>query len=725
MRSAVPIPKNRTPHMHRFSTLALLALLLAGCRTTQPRLTDYVNPLLGTATLWDSVDLGFRPTKRTWGAETFPGASLPNAMVQATPVTQFRSGSGYQYEDSVIYGFAHSSKGHWNLCHIPLLPVTGEVTADDYRSPFRHASEAARPGYYRVRLDRYGIDAELTSTLRCAYHRYGYPEGAGKSLVAVLSRSNEQVRDWAIRIEGPCEFSGWQRTGERMCFYARANHPVERIDTLPGEGHPAVRVRFGEGPGPLELKIGFSFVSERNARENLDAEIGDKGFDQVRSEADRTWEELLGRIRVEGGTERERRLFYSSLYRSFLWPALRSDANGEFTDAAGRVANKGFRYYTDPSFWDDYRNKLVLLGMLAPDVTADVIRSITDRGEIRGFMPTFFHGDHASVFVAGSYLRGIRGYDVRRAYDLLVRNATVDAPGGRRFLTEYIDKGYIAEERIDDPVTQTVAKAAVTKTLEYAYDDYATALLARELGDTATCRTLTARTRNYRHLFDPSTGLMRGRLDDGAWLAPFRTEYPYYEYMYREANAWQGSVFAPHDPQGLIGLYESPEAFGALLDTLFTRPWPGYEVDNLSCFIGQYCHGNQPDHSTPYYYCFIGRQPDTQRILNHCLDRFYGMGPDELALAGMDDAGEMSSWYVFNAMGLYTFSPADPEYLVTVPLFDRIDLTLGSGERWTVRREGKGPRIAGITCGGEPLEGWFVRHDALGAGELVVRAAAE
>jgi len=712
--------------MSKLRLLAGACILLAGCYSAQPRLTDYVNPLLGTATLWDSVDLGFRPTKRTWGAETFPGASLPNAMVQATPVTRFHSGSGYQYEDTVIYGFAHTSKGHWNLCHIPLLPVSGEVTADDYRSTYDHARESARPGYYRVFLDRYGIDAELTSTLRCAYHRYTYPEGAGsKALLADLGRSNERVRDWAIRTEGAYEFSGWQQTGERMCFHARSNYPVLGIDTLRGEKQSVLLVRFGEGDGPLELQIGFSFVSEANARENLETEMAGKSFAEVLREADDTWERLLSKIRVEGGTEREKGLFYSSLYRSFLWPALRSDVNGEFTDADGQVVNKGFRYYTDPSFWDDYRNKLVLLGMLSPDVTADVIRSITDRGEKRGFMPTFFHGDHASVFVAGSYLRGIRGYDVRRAYDLLMRNATVDGPGGRRWLTEYIDKGYISEQDIEDPKTWTVAKAAVTKTLEYAYDDYATALLARELGDTAAYGMLMPRTQNYRNLFDASTGLMRGRLENGEWLAPFRTEYPYYEYMYREANAWQGSIFAPHDPEGFVGLYESPETFGALLDTLFTKPWPGYEVDNLSCFIGQYCHGNQPDHSTPYYYYFIGRQPDAQKILNCCLDRFYGMGPEKLALAGMDDAGEMSSWYVFNAMGLYTFSPADPEYIVTVPLFDKVHVSLGDGSEWTIRRKGCGPRITEITCGGKPLDGWFVPHAALAGGELVISAAEE
>lgn len=708
--------------MPKIKLLAGMCILLAGCCSVQPRLTDYVNPLLGTATLWDSVDLGFRPTKRTWGAEVFPGSSLPNAMVQVSPVTKFHSGAGYQYEDTVIYGFSHTNKGHWNLCQVPLLPVTGNVTADDYRTGYSHEREEARPGYYRVFLDRYGIDAELTSTLRCAYHRYTYPEGAPKSLIADLSRSNEHVRDWSIRTEGEKGFSGWQRTGERICFYALSNYPVLGIDSMSGDGRTAMLVRFGEGEGPLELRIGFSFVSEENARENLEKEIAAKDFAQVRREADETWEQLLSKIRVEGGTEREKGLFYSSLYRSFLWPALRSDANGQFTDDKGQVVNKGYRYYTDPSFWDDYRNKLVLMGLLAPDVTADVISSISDRGEIRGFMPTFFHGDHASVFVAGSYLRGIRDYDVRRAYDLLMRNATVDAPGGRRWLAEYVDNGYIAEQDLEHPVTQTVAKAAVTKTLEYAYDDYATALLARELGDTAAYALLMPRTQYYRNLFDASTGLMRGKLEDGSWIEEFDTEYPYYEYLYREANAWQGSVFAPHDPAGFVSLYDSPEQFGALLDTLFTRPWKGYEVDNLSCFIGQYCHGNQPDHSTPYYYYFIGRQPDAQRILNHCLDRFYGMGPEGLALAGMDDAGEMSAWYVFNAMGLYTFSPADPEYIVTVPLFDRVEVSLGDGAQWTIRREGQGPKITGVNCAGKPVEGWFVQHDDLAKGELVISA---
>lgn len=501
----------------------VLFALAAGCAPTQKPLTDYVNPLLGTATLWDSVDLGFKPTKRTWGAEVFPGSSLPNAMVQVSPVTKFHSGAGYQYEDSVIYGFTHTNKGHWNLCHIPLLPVTGTPLPGDYCSPYSHARESAAPGYYRVFLDRYGVDAELTSTLRCAFHKYTYPAGAQAALLADLQRSNEHVRAWDIRKEGDNAFAGWQQTGEKMYFYAVADRPVTGIEPV-AEGDREIRiVRFGDGDGPVELRIGFSFVSEENARKNLEAE-------------------MLG--------------------RSF-------------------------------------------------------------------------------------------------AYELVLRNATVQGPS-RPWLDEYVARGYIPEMDVENPVTQTVCKAAVTKTLEYAYDDYAVALLADALGDGANRDMLMKRTSNYKNLFDPSTGLMRGRLDDGSWITPFDDQYPYYEYMYREANAWQQAFFAPHDTEGLIGLYPSREAFGAQLDKLFSIPWKGYEVDNLSGFIGQYCHGNQPDHGFPYLYYFIGRQERSQELLDHILDRFYGMGPEGLALSGMDDAGEMSSWYVFNAIGLYTYSRPIP-----------------------------------------------------------------
>lgn len=374
--------------MKLISPIILLSIVLFGCTgTAEKKLTDYVNPFLGTATLWEPEDLGYVRTwdVRTWGAEVFPGSSLPNAMVQLSPVTQFRSGAGYQYEDTVIYGFSHTNKGHWNLLHIPLLPVTGEIAPGNYASAFSHDNESAHPGYYQVFLETYSIDVELTTTLRCGFHRYTYPKGEDKKLIADMTRSNNRVKDWSIQKVDEYTFSGFQDAEGKMYFYAVSNYPVEDIQQVKDDQHEISLVNFGENrqEDPLELKIGFSFVSIENAKMNLEEEMLNKSFNQVREEADVTWNSLLSKIKVSGGSEREKGIFYSTLYRSFLWPALRSDINGDFTDETGEVVNEGFRYYTNPSFWDDYRNKLVLLAMLSPDVTADHQIDYRQRGEKR------------------------------------------------------------------------------------------------------------------------------------------------------------------------------------------------------------------------------------------------------------------------------------------------------------------------------------------------------
>ena len=700
--------------------LATLALLTS-CNH-EKRLTDYVNPFLGTATLWEPEDLGYvRHIKsRTWGAEVFPGSSVPNAMVQLSPVTQYRSGAGYQYEDSVIYGFTHTNKGHWNLLHIPLLPVTGDVSPNDFCSRYSHENESAHPGYYQVFLERYNVNAELTSTLRCAYHKYTFLPEDDKKLLADLTRTNNHVRDWKIQKVDDYTFSGNQNAEGNMRFYAVTNYKIKDIEQIKDDKREVSVINFEDSKGskPLEVKIGFSFVSIDNAKENLEQEMLNKSFAQVRKEADKEWEKLLSQIQVEGGTERGKGIFYSCLYRSFLWPALRSDINGEYTDAKGNVVKADFRYYTDPSFWDDYRNKLILIGMVSPDVTADIIKSITDKGEKRnGYMPTFFHGDHASTFVAGNYLRGIKNFDLQRAYKLLLKNATVPGRGGRPYLDEYIKQGWIAEKDTTNVPTWDEYKAAVTKTVEYAYDDYATALLAKELGDTNNYDLLMKRSQNYKNLFDPSTGFWRGRIADGSWIKDFDPYYPYYAYMYREANAWQSLFFAPHDPEGMLALYPSKEAVEQKLDSLFSEPWRGYEAHNMTGFIGNYCHGNQPDHSVPYTYYFIDKQEKAQCMLDSIMNHYYDMGKDKLAYSGMDDAGEMSAWYVFNAIGLYTYSPADPEYIVTVPLFDKIKFSLGDGSSFTIAKEGNGRKITNISYDGKKIDGWFIPHSLLTQGK--------
>ncbi|QRQ99836.1 GH92 family glycosyl hydrolase [Dyadobacter sandarakinus] len=694
-----------------FSTGLMILSMAVPARSQE--FTKYVNPFIGTAPLTDPKILGYQLPDgwRSWAGLTFPGSSLPDAMVQLSPMTEYGSGAGYEYEDQVILGFTHTNKGHWNLCNIPVLPLSNP--GQKFGSAFTHGRESASPGFYQVFLDDYRINVSLTSTLRAGFHRYEYQQSKDRQILFDLAKANNRVADWNIEQVGPRAIQGYQQTGEKIYFYATLNTPVQKLEKKEEgakTGYAIVHLAEG-GKGPVEMKIGISFVSTENARANLEKEIGNKTFETVRAEATRTWEQLLSSVQVKGGTARQKQMLYSSLYRSFLWPALRSDVNGEFTDAKNHVEKTGFRYYTEPSLWDTYRNKDVLLGLITPDVTLDVIKSMKDVGDKKGFIPTFFHGDHGASSIAGAYLRGITDFDIKGTYQILLKNANV--PGGARpHIAEYIQKGYILDPDIPDPQVETKANAGVSKTLEYAYDDYSVAQLARVLGDTANYRIMMQRSRNYRNMFDPGTRFMRGRLANGDWIKPFNPQYPYYEYMYREANAWQVSFFAPHDMPGLIQLYGGPQGFESKLDSLFTVPWnPTYIARNVETMIGQYCHGNQPDHEAPFAYHFIGKPEKSQKVLDYILNNLYGIGDEGLALCGMDDAGEMSAWYVFSALGLYPFSATDPEYIVTAPLFDEVKWKTSTGKMLTIRKPGKGRNLTAIKVNGKQTEGYFVPHD--------------
>ncbi len=711
--------------MKRTTAFLVCFLTILSCKA-QDRLTSFVNPFLGTATLWNKADLHYdrKRKARTWGGETFPGSSVPNAMVQLSPVTMYHSGSGYQYEDTTICGFAHTNKGHWNLLHAPFMPVSGRrFDPDNFASRFSHKNEEAHPGYYRVRLQDYDIDVELTSTLRCGYHKYTYNRQGDKLVIADLAHSNNNVDEWTITKTGERSFEGFQRTGEGcIYFHGETSLPIKNISQRQGRKSCVSVLNFGnDGGKTVEMKIGFSFVSTAGAKANLESEMLSMDFNETRRAADDTWERTLAQIKVDGGPERQQRIFYSCLYRSLLWPALRSDVNGDYTDVNGKICNGGFHYYTDPSFWDDHRNKLVLLELLQPEVTVDVIKSCIDRGEKRdGYMPTFFHGDHASTFVSGSWLRGLQGFSLERAYKLLLKNATVPGRGGRPYLDEYLKQGWIAEKDTTNVPYYDEYKGAVTKTLEYSYDDYATALIAKILGDKSNYKMLMEHSKYYKNVFDASTGFYRGKIADGSWIKDFDPYYPYFQYMYRESNAWNNLFYAPHDIKGMMGLYKNDKKkVEGMLDTMFKEPWRGYEVENLTGFIGNYCHGNQPGHSIPYVYYFCGKQEKSQAVLDSLMNNYYDMGDDHLALAGMDDAGEMSSWFVFNAMGIYTYSPADAEYLVTVPLFDKITVNTPA-RKFCIRREGEGRKISKITVGNKQLKGWFVKDTDFRKGKGLV-----
>ena len=673
--------------------------------------TKYVNTFIGTAPLNDPKVLGYELPKgwRSWAGLTFPGSSLPNAMVQLSPITEYGSGAGYEYEDSVILGFAHTNKGHWNLCNIPILPLSNPGAT--FGSRFTHKKETASPGFYQVYLDDYNIKVSLTSTLRCGYHQYEYRNNTGRQILFDLAKANSRVTTWNIEQAGNNAVQGFQ-SGENIYFYATLNTNIEKLekkDEGQRTGYAIIHVADGS-TGPVELKIGLSFVSIANAKQNLEQEIGNQSFTEIRNEANRKWETILSSIQVKGGTDKQKGMFYSCLYRSLLWPALRSDVNGEFTDAKRQVAKADFNYYTEPSLWDTYRNKDVLLGLITPQVTLDVIKSMKDVGDKRGFIPTFFHGDHGASSIAGAYLRGIDNFDIKGTYQILLKNANVSG-GARPHIAEYIEKGYISDPDVPNPNVETKAKAGVSKTLEYSYDDYSVAQIAKKLGDTANYRILMARSKNYKNMFDPSTRFMRGRLPNGDWITPFNPQFPYYEYMYREANAWQVSFFAPHDMKGLVALYGGAKGFESKLDSLFTLPWnPHYIARNVETMIGQYCQGNQPDHEAPFAYYFINKPEKSQKIIDTILNSLYGIGEEGLELSGMDDAGEMSAWYVFSAAGLYTFSATDPEYLVTVPLFDEVKWRTSTGKWLTLTRSGKSRNLSSIKVNGKAIKGYFVPH---------------
>ncbi|MEB2776446.1 GH92 family glycosyl hydrolase [Algoriphagus sp. D3-2-R+10] len=682
---------------------------------SQEKPSDLVNPLIGTAPLTDPAIIGYTPPQdwRVWAGLTFPGSALPNAMVQLSPITKWGSGAGYEYEDTAILGFAHTNKGHWNLCNLPVLPISTDATAP-FQSSFSHAKENASPGYYDVYLEGYKVAVKLTSTLRTGIHEYKFDNPKGRRILFGLGKANNDVSDWEIEMVDGKSVSGFQRVGrDKVHFYATLNHEVSEL-TLEKKGEKdgyAILLLSDDNAGAVIMKIGLSYVSITNAKENLERESIDATFEEVQMAAVLEWNTLLSKISVKSNSHRDKEMFYTSLYRTFLWPALRSDVNGEFTDETGNTQRQDFKYYTIPSLWDTYRNKLVLLSILSPEVTGDVISSLISRAENTGFVPTFFHGDHGAPFIAGSYKRGIRNFDVRKAYTYLLNNA-YNSEGPRALVDEYIEKGFISDPDVANPHVETKAQAGVSKTLEYAYDDYSLAILADTLDDQENYEDLMRRSQNYKNVFDPSVNFMRGRLANGDWITPFDPEYPYYEYMYREANAWQVSFYAPHDMPGLVKLYGGDDKFEAKLDEFFTKPWnPNHIARNISTFIGQYCQGNQPDHEAPFAYYYVGKPEKSQVILDKIMTELYGIGPEGLALSGMDDAGEMSSWFVAAAVGLYPMSPADADYLVTVPLFDEVTWKVDNGNDLVIVNPNRGRNLQEIKVNGEAINGYYVDHD--------------
>ncbi len=687
--------------MDREWLMAVLWLVLAMTSVAGAQdLVQYVNPFIGTG----------------GHGHTYPGATMPFGMVQLSPDTRLEGwdgASGYHYSDSTIYGFSHthlSGTGIPDYCDILLMPSQGPVYFDNgykgdyarsYASRFSHADEHAEPGYYRVRLQRHHITAELTVTERAGMHRYTFARNAPAYIILDLLH-RDRVTDAYLRVVNDHEIEGYRfSTGwahdQRVYFVARFSQPIRSIDLLlngktfnnrreaRGDTIKAA-LHFEIAPGrPLLVKVGISGVDIDGARNNLDAEIPHWDFDRVRAQAKEAWNRALGKIQVRGGSHDQRVIFYTALYHSMLAPNLFSDVDGRYRGMDGRIHRaRGRRHYTVFSLWDTFRATHPLFTLIEQERTREFIATFLAQYEQGGILPIWelagnytgtMIGYHAIPVIVDAYIKGIRGYDAEKALAAMKHSAEQEHRG----LRYYKRQGFIGADQDGE---------SVSRTLEYAYDDWCIAMMARALGREADFERYIRRAQFYKNVYDPQTGFMRGRVN-GGWFEPFD---PFeVNFNYTEANAWQYRFFAPHDVEGLIEIMGGEAAFERKLDSLFTAPSriTGREQPDITGMIGQYVHGNEPSHHMAFLYHYIGKPWKTVQRVREIMRTQYRNAPD--GLAGNEDCGQMSSWFVLSALGLYPVNPGQPEYVLFAPLFDEAVLQLENGNRFTIRAHRQNP----------------------------------
>ena len=558
-----------------------------------------------------------------------------------------------------------------------------------YASAFSHAEEQASPGYYSVTLKDSGIRAELTTTLRAGVHRYTFPRGRPARVVLDLNH-RDIVLDASLALAGDREISGHRRSrswarDQQLFFVARFSLPFTAKSLADlhasADGHQAV-FDFGQISEPLLIKVGISTVSVEGARKNLDAELPGWDFDAVRRAADLAWERELGRIQVEGGTSEQRTIFYTALYHSMLTPNVAMDVDGQYRGMDRQVHRAdGFTYYSVFSLWDTFRTLHPLLALIDRARTADFVKTMLRMYQDGGRLPVWelagnetdtMIGYHAVPVIADAIAKGIPGIDATLALEAMVASADADRAG----LDTYKKRGY---------VDGGDASESVSRTLEYAYDDWCIATVAARLGRTEIADRFMRRAQGWKHLFDPSTGFMRARVD-GQWFGPFDPSEV--NAHYTEANAWQYSFFVPQDIDGLMRAQGGAAAFARKLDALFAADsrTTGRDQADITGLIGQYAHGNEPSHHIAYLYDFAGEPWKTQALVRRILDTMYSAKPD--GEIGNDDCGQMSAWYVMSALGFYPVTPGSDDYALGAPTFSRAVIALENGKTVTVGTTG-------------------------------------
>jgi len=691
--------------------------------------TKLVNPFMGTG------DHG----------HTYPGAVLPHGMVQLSPDTRMENwdgSSGYHFSDNTIIGFSHthlSGTGEPEFCDILFMPTVGDVrlvSGDEkkpdsgYRSTFSHQNEEASPGYYRVLLDDYKVTAELTATERTGFHRYTFPASSNSNIIIDLKHRGH-IMDSNLQILNDSTISGYTITtrwaiDKHIYFYARFSKPfkkfgiaindtlVDRIAIAKGKNLKAF-VRFNTGEKEqILVKIGISAVSVEGAMKNLEAENRGWNFSGVKDEARKKWNQYLSKIEAEGGTQKERRIFYSSLYHAALAPNLFMDSDGQFRGADHQVHQaKGFTNYTIFSLWDVFRTQMPLLTIIEPSRMNDFMKTFMEMYRIGGSLPVWeiqgtlsgnMIGKHALPLILDAYQKGIRDFDVELAYKGM--------KAAMENLEYYNNLGFI-------PSDIEGTGGSVAKVMEYSFNDWCLAEMAHILNMQDDYLLYQQRAQFYRNIFDSSTGFMRPKNKDYTWVTPFDPAEPSGNFV--EGNAYQYSAFVPHDVNGLIQLLGGDARFVTWLDSLFTHK-SKYDqiVVDASGLIGQYAHGNEPSHEIAYLYNYGGAAPKTQNYVREILNSLYDDAP--AGLSGNEDCGQISAWYIMSAMGFYPVLPGEPSYSIGSPIFDKITLNLENGKRFMIRARNNSDKnrfIQSATLNGKAYtRSWFKHEDIVNGGEL-------
>jgi predicted alpha-1,2-mannosidase len=679
-----------------------------------PSLSDYIRPLVGTQ----------------GEGNTYPGPTAPFGMVQPGPDTNGEKFCGYDYTDQFLHGFSMthlSGTGWWDLGDFLFMPGVGEpkfVPGTDkepgYRSAISHDDETASAGYYKIKLKDYDTWVELTASDRAAMLRITFPESKQAWILSDLKHvlhwdvvwSHVQVKDGST-VTGFHLMHGWAK--ERYLYFAaRYSRPFDDYQIL-SDGKAVVyggnrfrtrseieggAVRFqsrSEAAGAnlrflaqyntkkdevIQVKIAVSAVSAKNALKNLDADIPHWDFDKVRRETCKKWDRELSKIQIEGSQE-EKETFYTAMYHAFTTPNLYQDVTGEYRGLDQNIYKaECFKNYTIFSLWDTFRAAHPLFALIQPERDAEMVNSMLAHYDqsvdhllpiwsLQGNETWCMVGYHAVPVIVDAYFKGVKGFDAERAFQAIkttAMNPDYDS------LPDYDKLGWVPCDKEGE---------SVSKTLEYAYDDWCIAQMAKALGKTADYEHFMKRAGSYKNIFDPTNGLMRGKTFDGQWREPFD---PQGHTDITEGTSWQYSWYVPQDVHGLIALHGGPENFTKKLDQLFDVKNPNSRRDEETYgVIGSYWHGNEPSHHTVYLYSYAGQNWKAADLLHRVVKKQYGNKPN--SLTGNDDCGQMSAWYIFTAMGFYPVCPGSNYYVIGSPCIKKAEMQLANGKKFTAIAE--------------------------------------